>query len=211
MKRTLNYALLATAVASAPVALAEESDCYKVSEAVTKSVNANPDNVLAVVERQIAANPACACEVVKAAIVATEASGELVGQIVGAAIEAAPEQINVITSCAIAVAPDAIPHIQKVVAKLNRKIDTRSSKGGLDSAKGAEVVRNPLEEVTYLPPGEDNRIHPPFPTIPSTCTPSSSGFGLARVTSPGSLITITGTGFPNGNTNNGESPGFQQD
>ena len=39
MKRTLNYALLATAVASAPVALAEESDCYKVSEAVTKSAS----------------------------------------------------------------------------------------------------------------------------------------------------------------------------
>ena len=85
MKRILNYAILACAVATAPAALAEESACYKASKVVTKAVKAKPDNVLAIVERETAASPGCACEIVKAAIVATEADKNLVGQIVAAA------------------------------------------------------------------------------------------------------------------------------
>jgi len=182
----LNSAIIACAVVISPAVLAEESDCYKVSETVTKAVTAKPNNVLAIVERVIATNPACSCEIVKAAIVATEAERDLVAQIVGAAIEAAPDQFNIITNCAIAVAPDALPNIQAAVSKLHPKISLLSSKGGLAKgglakgglgAKGGkdagagirdpEAVRDPLDEI-YLVPGLPP-IHPPL--VSSTCTP----------------------------------------
>jgi hypothetical protein len=183
MKRTLNYALLACAVAIAPVALAEESNCSKVSEAVMKLVAAKPDNVLAIVARQTGANPSCACEVVKAAIVATEAPSKLVGQIVATAIEASPEKMNVITACAIAVAPDALPQIKAVLAKLDPKLLAKTgndpvNEAGPKGAKDAIVtginVRNPLDGI-YLVPGLPP-IHPDLPPIhppivPSTCSP----------------------------------------
>ncbi len=149
MKRTLNYAILACAVATAPAALAEESNCTKVSETVIKLVTAKPDNVLAIVERQTAANPTCSCEVVKGAIVATEASRELVSQIVATAIESAPDKMSVITSCAIAVAPDALPQIKAVLAKLNLKGLARK---GNDPVGGGSDVKNPLDG-PYLIPG----------------------------------------------------------
>lgn len=164
MKRTLNYALLACAVAIAPVSLAEDVDCNKVSESVTKLVTAKPDNVLAIVERQTGANPTCACEVVKAAIVATEANGKLVSQIVATAIEAAPDKMSVITSCAIAVAPDALPQIKAVLAKLDPK--TLANKGNDPVGTGSDV-RNPLDG-PFLLPGLPP-IHPPL--VSSTCTP----------------------------------------
>jgi len=173
MKRTLNYALLACAVAIAPVALAEASNCSKVSEAVMKLVVAKPDNVLAIVARQTGANPSCACEVVKAAIVATEAPSKLVGQIVATAIEASPEKMNVITACAIAVAPDALPQIKAVLAKLDPKLlaktgnDPVNEAGAKDAIVTGINVRNPLDG-TYLVPGLPP-IHPPL--VSSTCTP----------------------------------------
>jgi len=180
MKRTLNYAILAFSVAAAPVALAEESDCYKVSETVTKAVTAKPDNVLAIVEREVAASPACSCEVVKAAIVASEAERKLVGQIVAAAIEAAPDQMRTIANCAIAVAPDALPNVQAILARLEPQGGTSVGakggyekggyeKGGKDPIVQPAGVRNPLDG-PYLVPGEPP-IHPPFVTPPSTCTP----------------------------------------
>lgn len=174
MKSNLNYAILAFAVASAPVALAEDSDCYKVSEAVKKMVVAKPDNVLALVEREVAANPGCACEVVKAAIVASEAERKLVGQIVAAAIEAAPDKMRIISNCAIAVAPDALANIQAVLAKLEPQGGETyfSPKGGYAKNPKEPIVepagvRSPLDG-TYLIPGEPP-IHPPFITPPSTC------------------------------------------
>ncbi|MFP6881869.1 MAG: hypothetical protein VCA34_13015 [Roseibacillus sp.] len=180
MKRTLNYAILACAVAAAPAALAEESNCNNVSETVIKLVTARPDNVLAIVERQTSANPTCSCEVVKAAIVATEADVKLVSQIVATAIEAAPDKMSIITSCAIAVAPDALPEIKAVLAKLDPKGLAQKgndpvgggAKGGAKDAKGGlgpivAEVRDPLEEAAYLIPGLPP-IHPPL--VPSTCT-----------------------------------------
>jgi hypothetical protein len=166
MKRTLNYAILACAVATAPAALAEESDCNNLSVTVKKLVAAKPENVLAIVERQIAANPSCACEIVKAAIVTTEADAKLVGQIVATAVEAAPDKMGVITTCAIAVAPDALPQIKAVLAKLNPKA---LAKQGNDPVGGSSSVRDPLEEAAYLVPGVPN-IHPPL--IATTCTPA---------------------------------------
>lgn len=177
MKRTLNYALLACAVATAPAALAEESVCYKASRTVTKAVNAKPADVLAIVGRETGASPACACEIVKAAIVATEADKELVGQIVAAAIEAAPDQLQVIASCAIAVAPDALANIQTVVAKLldgkevyNLGVGAKDAgpKDAKQVYEPVERVRNPLDG-PYLIPGLPP-IHPPL--ISSTCTPA---------------------------------------
>ncbi|MFP6858756.1 MAG: hypothetical protein VCA73_15875 [Roseibacillus sp.] len=173
MKRTLNYAILACAVAAAPVALAEESNCNNVSETVIKLVTARPDNVLAIVERQTSANPTCSCEVVKAAIVATEADVKLVSQIVATAIEAAPDKLSIITSCAIAVAPDALPEIKAVLAKLDPKGLAQKgndpvgagAKGGLSPI--VAEVRDPVEEAAYLVPGLPP-IHPPL--VPSTCT-----------------------------------------
>lgn len=179
MKRILNSALFACAVAISPAALAAESDCYKVSEAVTKAVTAKPSDVLAIVAREIGTSPACACEIVKAAIVATEADRDLVGQIVGVAIEAAPDQIKTVTNCAVAVAPDALPKIQAVVKKLNLQIGVSSAKdvigakdvtGSKDAKAPVETgagVRNPLDEI-YLIPGLPP-IHPPL--VSSTCTP----------------------------------------
>ncbi len=180
MKRTLNYAILACAVAAAPAALAEESNCNNVSETVIKLVTASPDNVLAIVERQTSANPTCSCEVVKAAIVATEAEVKLVSQIVATAIEAAPDKMSIITSCAIAVAPDALPEIKAVLAKLDPKGLAQKgndpvgsgAKGGAKDAKGGlgpivAEVRDPVEEAAYLIPGLPP-IHPPL--VPSTCT-----------------------------------------
>jgi hypothetical protein len=176
MKRTLNYAVLACAVATAPAALAEESTCYAASKAVTKAVAAKPDDVLAIVAKNIAASPGCACEIVKAAIVATEADKQLVGQIVGAAIEAAPDKAQVITTCAIAVAPDAISEIKAVLAKLGLAGTIALSgedpvyggaKGSKDAIYTGATVRDPLEG-PYLIPGLP-WIHPP--TVASTCTP----------------------------------------
>lgn len=165
MKRTLKYAIFACAVASAPVALAEEANCTKVSKTVIKLVTAKPDNVLAIVERLTAANPTCSCEVVKGAIVATEANGKLVGQIVATAIEAAPDKMSVITSCAIAVAPDALPQIKAVLAKLAPKLLARK---GNDPVDGGSAVKNPVDD-TYLIPGLPP-IHPE--TISSISTPA---------------------------------------
>lgn len=165
MKRTLNYAILACVVATAPAAYAEQADCNKLSATVKKLVAAKPDNVLAIVERQIAANPTCACEIVKAAIVTTEADAKLVGQIVATAVEAAPGEMSVITTCAIAVAPDALPQIKAVLAKLDPKA---IAKQGNDPVGGGSSVRDPLEEAAYLVPGLPP-IHPPL--LPTTCTP----------------------------------------
>lgn len=178
MKRTLNYALLACAVAVSPAALAEESACHTVSKSVTKAIQADPSNVLAIVEREAASSPACACEVVKAAIVATEADKKLVGQIVTTAVEAAPDKMQIITNCAIAVAPDALPEIRAMIAKLLAQDESWKlgvgEKGGLESPKDAkdaivpaEAVRNPLDG-PYLIPGLPP-IHPPL--VSSTCTP----------------------------------------
>jgi len=165
MKRILNYAILACAVATAPAALAEESTCYTASKVVTKAVTAKPDNVLAIVERQIAANPGCACEIVKAAIVATEADKKLVGQIVAAAIEAAPDKMQIITTCAIAVAPDALPNIRAVLARL--QLAGKLAQSGNDPVNTGSDVKNPLDG-QYLIPGLPP-IHPP---LVSTCTPA---------------------------------------
>ena len=53
MKRTLKYVALALVFAGTPAAMAEGSDCYDLSVAVTKAVSAAPDNVLQIVERQV--------------------------------------------------------------------------------------------------------------------------------------------------------------
>lgn len=179
MKRTLNNAVLACAVAMAPAALAEESPCYTVSKVVTKAVEAEPDTVLAIVEKHVAASPACACEIVKAAIVSTKADKKLVGQIVATAVTAAPDKIDIITTCAIAVAADALAEIRATVAKLLAENESwrlgvsakggfvASPKGGKDIIPPPEPVRNPLDG-PYLVPGLPF-IHPPL--IPSISTP----------------------------------------
>lgn len=180
MKTTLKHAIIALSVAAAPALFADESDCYKVSESVTKAVTATPDNVLAIVGRQVAASSACSCEIVKAAIVATEADRKLVGQIVATAIDAAPDQMRTIANCAIAVAPDALADVQAILARLEPAGgEGASEKGGYEKggyAKGGKDpiiqpagIRNPLDG-PYLVPGEPP-IHPPFVTPPSTCTP----------------------------------------
>ena len=165
MKRTLKYAVLACAVATAPAALAEESTCYTASKVVMKAVKAKPDNVLQIVEKNISASPDCACEIVKAAIVATEADKKLVGQIVATAIEAAPDKMQVVTTCAIAIAPDALQNIKAVLAKLDAS--GKIAQAGNDPVNTGSNVRDPLEG-PYLIPGLPP-IHPPL--VPSTCTP----------------------------------------
>jgi hypothetical protein len=180
MKRTLEHAAFALTVALAPVALAEEANCYKVSETVSKAVIANPDDVLKIVERQASTNSTCICEVVKAAIVASEAERKLVGQIVAAAIEAAPDQMRTIANCAIAVAPDALPNIQAILAKYDPQSGESYAasekggyeKGGYDKNPKDPIipgVRNPLDG-PYLIPGEPP-LHPPFVTPPSISRP----------------------------------------
>ncbi len=179
MKRTLNYMALALVLAGSPAAMAEGTDCYDLSVAVTKAVAAKPDHVLQIVSREVSANSDCACEVVKAAIVATEADRKLVAQIVETAIEAAPEKMRMVAQCAIAVAPDALPNVQAILVKHDPQGgDTviESAKGGLD--KGAKIPipeqvspASPLDG-PYLVPGEPP-IHPGFRTPPSISDPGS--------------------------------------
>ena len=171
---------LALVFAGSPVAMAEGTDCYDLSVAVTKAVAAKPSNVLQIVEREVAASPACACEVVKAAIVATEADRKLVAQIVASAIEAAPEKMRMVAQCAIAVAPDALPNVQAILVKLDPQGgDSYSAKGGMEKGgldKGKEVIAPPRPlsplDGPYLVPGEPP-IHPEFTTPPSVSDPGS--------------------------------------
>ena len=191
MKRTLKYVALALVFAGTPAAMAEGSDCYDLSVAVTKAVSSAPSNVLEIVQLQVAASPECACEVVKAAIVATEADRKLVGQIVATAIEAAPDKMRIVAQCAIAVAPDALPNVQAILAKLDPQGgDGYSDKGGMEKGgmgkgKGGEVEVAPrwpsVLDGPYLVPGEPP-IHPFFISPPSVSDPGhlphgSSGGG----------------------------------
>ena len=50
MKRTLKYVALALVFAGTPAAMAEGSDCYDLSVAVTKAVSSAPSNVLEIVQ-----------------------------------------------------------------------------------------------------------------------------------------------------------------
>ena len=175
MKRTLEHAAFALTFALAPVALAEDADCYKVSEAVSQAVIAKPDNVLQIVGREVSSNTTCACEVVKAAIVASEADRKLVGQIVASAIEAAPEQMRTIANCAIAVAPDALPNVQGILAQYEPQAGEEyvaSEKGGYAKDAKDPIIPEPKSPLDgpYLIPGEAP-IHPPFVTPPSISRP----------------------------------------
>lgn len=172
---------LALVLAGSPAAMAEGTDCYDLSVAVTKAVAAKPDHVLQIVSREVAANSDCACEVVKAAIVATEADRKLVAQIVATAIEAAPEKMRLVAQCAIAVAPDALPNVQAILVKLDPQggeTAYESEKGGMDKGGKVQIPEqvspaSPLDG-PYLVPGEPP-IHPGFRTPPSVSDPGSLG------------------------------------
>ncbi len=187
MKTTLKLAFFALAVSIAPAVLAAETDCYEVSELVTKQVTARPDMVLEVVGREVASHPGCSCEVVKAAIVASEAERSLVGQIVAVAIEAAPDRMRIIANCAIAVAPDALAEVQAVLARLEPQSGEGGSakggyeKGGYEKGGYAKSPKEPIVE-----PGPRNPLDGPYlipgelPILPPSITPPS-------VSDPGDL------------------------
>jgi hypothetical protein len=148
MNKTFQTIAAVSLLAASP--LFAETDCIKISAMVKSSIEAAPEQTLAVVTQHIEASPSCSCEIIKASIQASNADVELVAMIVESAILAAPDQMRLIAECAIATAPDALGEIQSVLAKLDPNAGDSYSAKSAKSAKSGKEEAVPEQEAASI-------------------------------------------------------------
>jgi hypothetical protein len=139
-------------------ASAQGVDCAAVGERVAAAVEANPGQVLIVVEDALVAYENCACEIVGAAIRNSDGSAETVKQIVLVAVQNAQTQAPAIAECAVGAAPQHADAVRIAFAEaFNGKeapviAEATAATESVDTTQAvASETRTPIETTTEAP------------------------------------------------------------